>query len=57
MLKEGVSLLLSCFLTISPFFNSEMNELVLNYLLVEGYKSAADCFVADSGIETQRKEN
>jgi hypothetical protein len=33
-----------------------MNELVLNYLLVEGYKAAADSFVADCGIDTQREE-
>jgi hypothetical protein len=37
------------------FLFSEMNELVLNYLLVEGYKAAADSFVADCGIDTQRE--
>lgn len=31
--------------------NSDLNRLVMDYLVIEGYKDAADCFSRESGLK------
>lgn len=31
--------------------NSDLNRLVMDYLVIEGYKDAADCFSKESGLK------